>query len=114
MHKLIGVTPAQFRTCKAHYLARSVGRPKRRYTGYVKKQHLKVIWILLWHRYPMGEKLSIFLVKKIFIVSGLWGKINGLNPMRKQDLGYPRLTSQWKFLRDPEVSPHPKWFRRLW
>ena len=30
---LIGGTPAQFRTCKAHYLARSVGRPKRRYTG---------------------------------------------------------------------------------
>ena len=33
MHKLIGGTRAQFRTCKAHYLARSVGRPKRRYTG---------------------------------------------------------------------------------
>ena len=33
LHKLIGGTPAQFRTCKAHYLARSVGRPKRRYTG---------------------------------------------------------------------------------
>ena len=35
MHKLIGGTPAQFRTCKAHYLARSVGRPKRRYTGII-------------------------------------------------------------------------------
>ena len=33
MHKLIGGPRAQFRTCKAHYLARSVGRPKRRYTG---------------------------------------------------------------------------------
>ena len=33
MHKLIGGTRAQFRTCKAHYLARSVGRPKTRYTG---------------------------------------------------------------------------------
>ena len=32
----IGGTPAQFRTCKAHYLARSVGRPKRRYTGFSK------------------------------------------------------------------------------
>ena len=34
MHKLIGGTRAQFRTCKAHYLARSVGRPKRRYTDF--------------------------------------------------------------------------------
>ena len=33
MHKLIGGTPAQFRTCKAHCLARSIGRPKSRYTG---------------------------------------------------------------------------------
>ena len=35
LHKLIGVTRAQFRTCKAQYLARSVGRPKRRYTGFI-------------------------------------------------------------------------------
>ena len=32
--QIIGGTPAQFRTCKAHYLVSSVGRPKRRYTGY--------------------------------------------------------------------------------
>ena len=31
---VIGGTPAQFRTCKAHYLARSIGRPKRRYIGF--------------------------------------------------------------------------------
>ena len=31
--QVIGGTPAQFHTCKAHCLARSVGRPKRRYTG---------------------------------------------------------------------------------
>ena len=39
MHKLIGGTPAQFSTCKAHYLARSVGHPKRRYTGFIAKLH---------------------------------------------------------------------------
>ena len=42
MHKLIGGTPAQFRTCKAHYLARSVGRHKRRYTGV---NILKMFWL---------------------------------------------------------------------
>ena len=33
--QVIGGTPAQFRTYKAHYLTPSVGRPKRRYTGRV-------------------------------------------------------------------------------
>ena len=31
--QVIGGTPAQFRTCKAHYLARSFVAHKRRYTG---------------------------------------------------------------------------------
>ena len=31
--QVIGGTPAQFRTCKAHYLARSYVADKRRYTG---------------------------------------------------------------------------------
>ena len=30
--QVIGGTSAQYRTCKAHYPARSFGRPKRRYT----------------------------------------------------------------------------------
>ena len=38
MHMLVGGTLSQFRTCKAHYLARSVGRPKRRFTGACKEK----------------------------------------------------------------------------
>ena len=47
MHKLIGGTRAQFRTCKAHYLARSVGRPKRRYTGLFRQAYLLVLSVYL-------------------------------------------------------------------
>ena len=40
MHKLVGGIPSQFRTCNAHYLARSVGRSKRRFTGGIANKSL--------------------------------------------------------------------------
>ena len=59
MHKLIGGTPAQFRTCKAHYLARSVDRPKRRYTGWIRVQ--ATIFVLAISRYSATSLRSHFI-----------------------------------------------------
>ena len=77
VHKLVGGNPSQFRTCKAHYLARSVGRPKRRYTGILKLlivniAHLQMRIALLSADHH-GAFLSLLILHSV-IIMGKVGK----------------------------------------
>ena len=62
MHKLVGGTPSQFRTRKAHYLARSVGRPKRRYVGVTLLRRL--------HAHPPPQRKKLALAVRTVRMSG--------------------------------------------
>ena len=65
--QVIGGTPAQFRTCKAHYLARSVGRPKRRYTGDTVDRSIDLLFGMFYSGYAFMRVARLTLQYGVYV-----------------------------------------------